>query len=465
MTRALILFLQIAGLVIASYYLAKYPGRVAVDWGSWRIDASIAFVVFVVAAIVVMAVVIARFWGVIRRAPGQFLESRRASRRQRGYKALTQGMVAVAAGDAQEARRAARRADALLDEPPLTMLLSAQAAQLGGEEIAARRYFEAMLDHPDTAFLGVRGLLMQAIRAGDKAEALRLAERAYRLRPETEWVVDQLFELQVESALWSDANETIATAIRRKTLPAADARRRRAAVLVEHSRVAEAEGDLDTALSRAREAHDLDPGLVPATLALARLFKAKDRAGRAVRLIEEAWARGPTPELATAYGALIEDTDPLARVKRFQRLFSFRPDHRESHIALAEASLAARLWGEARKHLTAAAGQAPTARVCRLMAELEELESGDMAASRQWLARATTATPDEAWVCKSCGAVAGSWSALCGNCNEFGSLAWQAPPRAMRLRAPKSAEIGDKRSERRAALPPRQGNAKPPPAA
>jgi HemY protein len=303
---------------------------------------------------------------------------------------------------------------------------------------------------------------MQAIKAGDKAEALRLAERAYRLRPETEWVVDQLFELQVESALWSEANETIATAIRRKTLPAAAARRRRAAVLVEHSRLAEAEGDLDTALGRAREAHDLDPGLIPATLALARLFKAKDRAARAVRLIEEAWARGPTPELAAAYGALIVDSDPLARVKRFQRLFSFRPDHRESHIALAEASIAGRLWGEARKHLTAAAGNAPTARVCRLMAELKELESGDMAASRQWLARATTAVPDEAWVCSSCGAVAGSWSALCGNCNAFGSLAWQLPPRAMRLSAPASAPKRAKSPERPAALPAKQGNTKPP---
>lgn len=462
MTRAMLLFLQIAVLVIASYLLAKYPGRVAVDWGNWRIDASIGFLVFVVALIVVVAVVISRFWGAIRRAPGHFLESRRMNRRQRGYKALTQGMVAVAAGDVQEARRAARKADALLDEPPLTMLLSAQAAQLGGEETAARRYFEAMLDHPDTAFLGVRGLLMQAIKGGDKAEALLLAERAYKLRPETEWVVDQLFELQVESTLWSEANETIATAIRRKTLPAADARRRRAAVLVEHSRLAEAEGDLDTALSRAREAHDLDPGLVPATLALARLFKARDRAARAVRLIEEAWARGPTPELASAYGALIEDTDPLARVKRFQRLFSFRPDHRESHIALAEVSLAARLWGEARKHLAGAAGNAPTARVCRLMAELEELESGDMAASRQWLARATTAVPDEAWVCSDCGAVAGSWSALCGNCNAFGSLAWQPPPRAMRLSAPASAPKRGKQPERKAALPPKQGGAKPP---
>jgi HemY protein len=436
MIRSIFLFALITLAVVAAVTLADYPGRVSVDWQGWRIDLSVGVLVLLVALIVVVAVVVSRFWGAIRRAPGRFLDMRRSGRRDRGYKALTQGMVAVAAGDVGEARRWARKADALLDDPPLTMLLSAQAAQLGGEEAAARRYFEAMLDHPDTAFLGVRGLLMQSIKTGDKVEALRLAERAYKLRPETGWVVDQLFELQVESGLWSEANEIIASAIRRKTLPASRARRRRAAVLVEHSRVAEAEGDADTAFSRAGEAHNLDPTLVPATLALARLYKARDRAAKAERLVEEAWARAPNPELAAMYGEIISDTDPLARVKKFQRLFSFRPDHPESHIALAEMSLAARLWGEARKHLKAAAGTAPTARVCRLMAELDENENGDIEASRKWLARATTAAPDEAWVCNDCGAVAGAWTALCGNCGSFGSLAWQAPPRAVRLAKP-----------------------------
>ena len=439
MIRSFFLFVFVGAAVLAAVTLADYPGRVSVDWQGWRIDMSTGILMLLVALVVVVAVVISRFWGAIRRAPGRFLDVRRANRRDRGYKALTQGMVAVAAGDVGEARRWARKADALLDDPPLTMLLSAQAAQLGGEEAAARRYFEAMLDHPDTAFLGVRGLLMQSIKAGDKVEALRLAERAYKLRPETGWVVDQLFELQVESGLWSEANDVIASAIRRKTLPAARARRRRAAVLVEHSRVAEAEGDAETAFARASEAHNLDPTLVPATLALARLYKARDRAPKAERLIEEAWARAPNPELAAMYGQVISDTDPLARVKRFQRLFSFRPDHPESHMALAETALAARLWGEARKHLNAVASKATTARVCRLMAELEESERGDTEASRKWLERATAAAPDEAWVCSDCGAVAGAWTALCGNCGSFGSLAWQAPPRAMRLASPGAA--------------------------
>src|SRR5262249_57792128 len=91
------------------------------------------------------------------------------NRRRKAYRALTQGMVAVAAGDAGEARRQAKLAGTLLNDPPLTLLLAAQAAQLDGDERAAEKYFRAMLDRPETAFLGLRGLLMQSLKAGNNA--------------------------------------------------------------------------------------------------------------------------------------------------------------------------------------------------------------------------------------------------------------------------------------------------------
>ncbi len=98
------------------------------------------------------------------------------------------------------------------------------------------------------------------------------------------------------------------------------------------------------------------------------------------------------------------------------------------------AALEARLWGEARRHLEAAAGPAglengnPREAVCRLMAELEESERADIEAARAWLARAAAAAPDPAWVRGSCGASAASWRPRCGNCESFDALAWTAPP-------------------------------------
>ena len=73
------------------------------------------------------------------------------------------------------------------------------------------------------------------------------------------------------------------------------------------------------------------------------------------------------------------------------------------------------------------------ARVCRLMARLEESEHGDMALARDWLMRASTGAPDPAWVCTACGHVSGGWIIDCGNCHAFDSFSWRTPSRGVVL--------------------------------
>ncbi|MCW5773849.1 MAG: hypothetical protein KIT16_19565, partial [Rhodospirillaceae bacterium] len=78
-------------------------------------------------------------------------------------------------------------------------------------------------------------------------------------------------------------------------------------------------------------------------------------------------------------------------------------------------------------------GPAPDAGFCRLMAELEQSESGNAVAARDWLAHAAEAEAEPAWLCRTCGAAAREWSALCGHCGGFDSLAWGQPPRVAAL--------------------------------
>src|SRR5882724_3853420 len=158
MLRTLFFFLKLAVLLAVAVWLAERPGQVSLVWLGYRIDTSVGILL---AAVLVLAVIVAllyRLWRFLVRSPRQIARARHDKRRREGYRALTQGMVAVAAGDAQ---RQSKKAGLLLEEPPLTLLLAAQAAQLNGDEAAARRYFEAMLERPETSFLGVRGLLMQ----------------------------------------------------------------------------------------------------------------------------------------------------------------------------------------------------------------------------------------------------------------------------------------------------------------
>jgi HemY protein len=159
------LLVVVLGLVAwAAASLAEFPGGITLTWAQWQIDTSLGVFVAALLVFAALAALLYRLFWSVSRAPRSIERSRRERRQRLGYEALSRGLVAVAAGDADTAGRQARRAQSLLDGRPLTMLLSAQAAQLQGDDQAAARFFTSMRDRTDMEFLGVRGLLAQAIK-------------------------------------------------------------------------------------------------------------------------------------------------------------------------------------------------------------------------------------------------------------------------------------------------------------
>lgn len=453
--RAILGLVAFAAATAAAVYFADHPGRVDIVWQDWQVGTTVG--VLVAAAVLAGILVALLVWvlSLIVGAPRAFLRRRRERRRRAGYRALTQGMVAVAAGDPQEAQRYARRADALLADPPLTLLLSAQAAQLEGDDAAAKKFFAAMLERPETEFLGLRGLLNQALHAGDRGTALGIAKRAATLRPGTPWVIETLFDLEARQGQWQSAEKTLAQAVNRKLVPRERARHHRGVILYERSRAALAYSERRQGVSLAAEAQGLTADLAPPAAHHARLLLEDRRPGHAAKAVESAWRTAPHPELAGVYGAIHQDAAPLDRFKSFQKLAAQNPRARESHLTLAEAALDAQLWGEARRHLEQALtapgpppmtkssdpfrdpppsaaldGKAlagPTPRLCLMMARLEEAEQGSASAMRKWLDRAVTATPDPRYICAACGGESLEWRSLCPHCGAFDTLSWRTP--------------------------------------
>ena len=439
MRRAILFAVLAAAASLAAYWLALHPGQVSIQWLGYRLEPPIGLLVLAVLAFAVVVALLYRVFRAILGTPRRIGRAMADSRRRRGYKALSQGMVAVAAGDAQEAQRWSRRADDLLEDPPITLLLAAQAAQLNGDEKAAEKYFSAMLEKPETRFLGLRGLLMQALREGDHQRALGYVRQAHAMRPKTPWVVTNLFELSQRSGDLDGAAAALKQAVKLKAMDKAEAEHKGAVITLAKAERLLAEGQKEEAFTQARLANRSDPDLLAAALLHARLAVERKAWKEAVKVVERSWPRIASAELAALYGAAAPEAKPLEQVKRFTRLAALNPKHRESHLALAEATLEAGLWGEARRHLaelvTLEGEDPPRAQVCRLMARLEEAEHHDVAAARRWLERAAVAPPDPAWVCDSCGAVATRWSANCGSCGSFDSLGWRLPRRVGALAA------------------------------
>ncbi len=436
MSRALFLIVLIGAAVALAVLIANRPGEVQFTWQGYVIETSVGILLLVVAALMGVAALVYRFWRGLIRAPGALLRARSGSRRESGYRALTSGMVAVAAGDPDAARRFAKKADTLLHDPPLTMLLSAQAAQLTGDEQAATRHFEAMLERRETEFLGLRGLINQAMKRHDHVKALSLVDRARALRPSTPWVHAAAFELEVRQRKWDEAQKSLAAAVKAGAIDAATGRRHKAAILIERSREAEATGDTAAAMEHAHRAAGLVPDFTPAVVREARLLARAGKAKQALRVLEKAWTQKPHPTLAEAFlEAAPPDETALDQVQRLDRLHKLTPDAVELLPVLAESALAAQLWGAARGHLKRALATAPSRRICRLLSELEIGEHDDAAAARNWLTKAEEAPDDPAWVCNSCGTAHSLWTALCRHCGAFDTLAWRTPA-APQLAAP-----------------------------
>lgn len=435
MWRALFIFAIFAGLSGLAVWLADNPGDLVVHWQGYELRSGFVVGFGVMAGLAFLVSALVRLAMRLLASPAGFHSFLDTRRRRKGYLALSRGMVAVAAGDAGEARRYAGQAHRLLNEPPLTLLLAAQAAQLEGDEQAARGYFEAMLEAPETAVLGLRGLFVQARRAGDGVAALGFARRAFALQRKTRWAAQAVFELEAAEGDWRGALKTLDSAVTAKLVSREDARRRRAVLLTAEgmalekaarAQAGEARTKLfEQALALGLKAAHSRPGFVPAVALAGRMCGELNRVRKGAKLIEEAWAHSPHPDLAVAYARLTRDEAAYDRLARLRGLASKNPDHVESDVMLARAAIGARNWDAARDSLRPHLEARASARICELMADIEEGQYGHHGRAREWLQRALHAPADAQWVCD--GYRSDDWSPICPLTGAFDALEWRVP--------------------------------------
>jgi HemY protein len=98
--------------------------------------------------------------------------------------------------------------------------------------------------------------------------------------------------------------------------------------------------------------------------------------------------------------------------------------HVEGNLALARAALDARELVLARQSLEALLLK-PTQRVATLMAELEELQHGDVGRAREWMARALRASRDPAWTAD--GFVSERWLPVSPVTGRIDAFEWKVP--------------------------------------
>lgn len=349
------------------------------------------------------------------------------NRERRGYEALAEGMMALASGEARAAMSQAARAEKFLHRPELTNLITAQAAEMAGDGKKAAETYKKLLADERTRFVGIRGIMKQKLAEGDTETAMKLAQRAFALKPRHDETGDILLALQAKENNWTGARETIGAKVKVGTLPKAVGKRREAVLALQQARELFAEGNEIRAREVAIEANKLSPDLVPAAVLAARSYAQQDNKRYAQRVLAKAWAAKPHPDLAAAFAEIEPDETPKQRLKRFHQLTKHHPDDPETKMLLAELHIAAGDFASARAALGDLPQTAPTQRSLTLMAAIERGEGADDEVVRGWLAKAVTASRGPQWVCEKCGQIHAEWVPLCLRCGAFDTLSWKVP--------------------------------------
>ena len=431
----IVLFIAVvAGLTFGVIYLSEAEGslRIAFAGTEFTLDplqAAIALALLVLAIWVVLKllgllVAVWRFINGDETAISRYFDR---NRERKGYEALADGMTALASGEGRVAMAKAARAEKFLRRPELTNLITAQAAEAIGDKHKAAEVYKRLLQDDRTRFVGIRGLMKQKLDEGDTDTAMKLAERAFALKPRHGEIGDVLLRLQAEHEDWRGARKTLAVKKQTGQLPRDVHKRRDAVLALSQARDVFRQGSSIEAREAAIEANKLSPDLIPAAVMAAQAYITAGKTRNATRVLKKAWAAQPHPDLAAAFAAIEPDEDPKARLKRFQPLIKAAPDHPETRMLEAELQIAAGDYAAARKAIGDLVEKDPTARSLAIMAAIERGEGSPDAVVRGWLTRAVTASRGPQWVCDNCQAVHPKWEPVCSNCGGFDTLGWRVP--------------------------------------
>lgn len=438
MLRALWWMIQFVTVVGAAIWLFRNPGTVTAHWNGYDVETSVGVAFILIVSLVVVVGTFTRTVGFLITLPQRWTAMSLKKRRERGYRAMTIGLSAVAAGDAKMATYQSYRMRRFIpDESGLPWLLEAQAARLRGDDATSQNYFEKLLKEKDTAFLGVRGLLQKAIDAADNARALDLARQAMVMHPEQAWIVRTVFGLEIAQHAWAAALDTLRRAERAGAFDADALRGYRVAIALQQAEELQRGGYPQEALKKLRAAQRLDPGFAPAAMRLARALIDMHKRRAAVAVIERAWRIKTHPDLVPVWESLTPTNKPndmAVRLRWFERLVALNPGDVESQIAAAQAAIGDGLWGEAWQYLSAAETLRPCARLYRLWAQMEE-ETGHKESARRYWEKAADAPGDKVWICAETGTIYAHWSPIAAPHGAFNTIRW-ADPRPQVAAAP-----------------------------
>ncbi len=428
MIKLITFFVLTALFSVVMAWFADNNGEVSMEWLGYQIDTSVMFLVCVFGAVLVVV-------SVLISALRKWQTRHEEKRSTLALTELTRGFAALETGDLRMAKHATKRASKLVghkkNDQPIIHLLEANIFKQEGNQDEATKHYAHLLEHEDTEMVALRGLLQQATEKGNYDEALRLAEKAARIQPDSVAVITLLLGLYKRQGDWEKFDkqlEKVKRSVKRAKLTQnpLDWEHEKALSCYMLAQKSYAREEYALAYDLLEESLKHDMSFMPAAIAACAWYEQAGKDKKIAALIEKIWRKIPQPQLSACYVALGEATT-VRQTRRAAKLYKLNGDTLESQMVMARAYLANEEYRSAREYLKDAIARFDglTVESCELMEEIErKAEHPNEDEIALWQQKRLNAHANPTWYCESCLTEHVTWQVTCHHCGAVDKIHW-----------------------------------------
>ena len=420
----------LAIIALSAAWLSNNPGSVQMDWLGWRVQTSVAVVIGVfVIGYAVFYVFLAKpllllknkflYWA---RADlrAEKMAKAKVGREIDRYTLLGKGLTALAAGDVETAKKLQKDiAKKFADDEVKTFVFSAQLAEAQNNTAQAMELYGKLADAPETRLLGMRGKIRLFRLNGAPEKALKACEELLNEKNPMPWTLTEAFELQVQEKQWEKAIATLEKANKLDLFDKKTFKHLKASVLLE-----QAVGTTDAAEKERLifAAEETDDSLIQAVLTAAAINAEKGEIRKARNQLRKLWKTAPCWAVYEAYQALTPEKTALEAVTDLQDLLDENKDAEINALVMADASLKARLWGQAKGLLDKYLAIKPNSKRALLLMSEVAAANRDEKAAVEYGEKAAVAETEPMYCCSVCKTVFNEWHTVCPTCHTLGTM-------------------------------------------
>ena len=420
----------LAIIALSAAWLSNNPGSVQMDWLGWRVQTSVAVVIGVF--VIGYAVFYAFLAKPLLLLKNKFLywarEDLRAEKMAKAkvgreidrYTLLGKGLTALAAGDVETAKKLQKDiAKKFADDEVKTFVFNAQLAEAQNNTAQAMELYGKLADAPETRLLGMRGKIRLFRLNGAPEKALKACEELLNEKNPMPWTLTEAFELQVQEKQWEKAIATLEKANKLDLFDKKTFKHLKASVLLE-----QAVGTTDAAEKERLifAAEETDDSLIQAVLTAAAINAEKGEIRKAHNQLRKLWKTAPCWAVYEAYQALTPEKTALEAVTDLQDLLDENKDAEINALVMADASLKARLWGQAKGLLDKYLAIKPNSKRALLLMSEVAAANRDEKAAVEYGEKAAVAETEPMYCCSVCKTAFNEWHTVCPTCHTLGTM-------------------------------------------